>query len=187
VNPPAENALEEFVSRLGATGVSYMLVGATAAQVWGLRRTSVDFDFVVDLALRDVDRFAGAFTPGFYCDREMIADAVERRFMFNVVSHGTGAKADFVILREDAYSRAAFARRLRANAGGVEAWVSTAEDVVISKLQWSRESGSERQLADVRAILSAGRVDTGEYFSRWIRRLGLQRELDASRESRYDS
>jgi hypothetical protein len=44
-------------------------------------------------------------------------------------------------------------RRQHARIGEVDLYVATAEDTILSKLEWMRMGGSDRQLADVVAVL----------------------------------
>ena len=52
--------------------------------------------------------------------------------------------------------------------------MASAEDVIISKLEWAQRSGSERQLRDVKGILAAkaDQLDL-QYIERWAGDLGL--------------
>ncbi len=183
--PDLRDALTEMVQHLNLSGVPYMLVGSAAGAWYGLDRTTADFDFVLDLTPAGVPRLVNAFTPGFYCDEEQIADAVRRRFMCNVVSHQTGLKADFIILKDRPFDRGGFARKASREWHGAPIWVTSGEDLVLNKLIWAKESQSERQLADVRAILASGRVELSDYFNRWVVAFDLHEQLDASRETRH--
>jgi hypothetical protein len=65
--------------------------------------------------------------------------------------------------------------------------VTTAEDLVLAKLEWAAASGPDRQLSDVAGILAiAGPLDTA-YIDRWAGVLGVadtwQRLSDESRSS----
>jgi hypothetical protein len=58
--------------------------------------------------------------------------------------------------------------------------VATAEDVVLSKLEWARLGGSERQIDDAAGILRARSDLDREYIGRWVERLGLTKEWEAA-------
>ncbi len=47
------------------------------------------------------------------------------------------------------------------------------EDLIISKLDWARDTRSEVQLADVRNLLSTAPDLDREYLARWVTALGL--------------
>jgi hypothetical protein len=78
----------------------------------------------------------------------------------------------------------AMARRLRwAHPAWGPVWVSTLEDLVLAKLEWS-EGTSELQLRDCASLLrmNAGRVDEA-YLERWARALGLGDRLESVRRA----
>ncbi|OQP44869.1 hypothetical protein A4H97_10960 [Niastella yeongjuensis] len=70
-----------------------------------------DFDFIIHLEQKNIDNFVQYFQDGYYCDKDAIQDAVKRRSMFNIIDHASGFKADFVVLKDEAF-------RLEALRGG---------------------------------------------------------------------
>jgi hypothetical protein len=59
---------------------------------------------------------------------------------------------------------------------GVQTWIVSREDLILSKLVWAKDSGSELQLRDVRTLLNDS-MDRA-YLDLWASRLGV---LDALR------
>jgi hypothetical protein len=60
------------------------------------------------------------------------------------------------------------------NVAGVDVWVASAEDVVVSKLVWARGGGSERQLRDVAGVVAVqGDALDRAYIETWAKRLGV--------------
>jgi hypothetical protein len=57
------------------------------------------------------------------------------------------------------------------------------EDVIIKKLVYYREGGSEKHLRDISGVLKimAAEIDRA-YIERWVQRLGLTREWSAFTE-----
>ncbi len=56
-------------------------------------------------------------------------------------------------------------------------YVASAEDTVISKLEWAKEGGSERQIDDVRRLLKVQQSNLDRaYVDRWVTALGLEAE-----------
>jgi hypothetical protein len=53
-----------------------MVTGSMAANFYAVPRMTRDIDLVVDLAERDVDRFAGLFQQEYDIDRDMLQRAV---------------------------------------------------------------------------------------------------------------
>lgn len=67
--------------------------------------------------------------------------------------------------------------RMTRGVGGVELFVATAEDTVLSKFEWRASSDSERQFRDVVAVLSTQDLDR-DYLLRWAAELGVAESLD---------
>jgi hypothetical protein len=68
-----------------------------------------------------------------------------------------------------------FARRERRDLGGLVVSIATAEDTILSKLEWSgKGGGSERQLGDALGVLRVvgDRIDRA-YVERWAETLGV--------------
>lgn len=58
-----------------------------------------------------------------------------------------------------------------------------AEDTIISKLEWSKASNSERQLLDIAGILRVRSTDLDlAYIERWVDALDLRLQWDRVRE-----
>ncbi len=181
------DALTDVVARLERARVDYMLTGSAAAAFYGLTRTTVDVDIVIDLAHEQVAPLVEAFYGDYYIEPDAAFDAVEHGYMFNVIPLTRGLKTDFIILRKEPFQIAAFLRRQKVERPGGSVWTITPKDLVLSKLLWARESHSGQQLADVRAIMATGLVEEDDEFRSWVDRLRLGDVLDASRTTRYDA
>lgn len=184
--PPAD-ALTDVVARLDAVEVEYMLTGSTAGTFYGLSRTTVDVDIVIDLDILQVAPLVEGFSTDYYIDADAVFDAVERQAMFNVIPLAGGPKTDLIVLPDDPFQQTAFARRRQDEWHGTPVWTIAPADLVLSKLRWAQITYSDQQLADVRAIMSSGFVEEDDEFRDWIRRLRLEDLLDASRSTRYDA
>ena len=64
---------------------------------------------------------------------------------------------------------------------GFEAWIVSREDLILSKLAWAKDSGSEMQLRDVQALL-AGDADR-QYLEHWAEELSVLRRSRRARPS----
>ncbi len=185
--PEPVDFLTDVVQRLERARVEYMITGSVAGYFYGLNRSTQDTDIVVKLPLALATRFVAAFKDGFYVDQAMVEDAIRHKLMFNVISLRGGGKFDMIPLKDEPSEREKFERRAAHDWHGRPIWVTTAPDLVLSKLDWARDSRSRRQFADVRAIMASGFVDEHDrYFQHWLGRLNLRDVLDACREERYD-
>jgi hypothetical protein len=87
-------------------------------------------------------------------------------------------KVDFIVQPDAEYQRTELGRRRQVTFEGVPIWIIAPEDLVLSKLDWARQSRSERQLTDVRNVLSACDALDWTYLRIWAARLGLEELLD---------
>ena len=95
---PAPSLVGLFIAPLNRTGIEYMATGGLAAVVYGHPRLTLDVDLVIRLAPRDIDTFAGLWSPDqFYCPpKKVIAEERDRseHGHFNVIHHDTAMRAD---------------------------------------------------------------------------------------------
>jgi len=84
--------------------------------------------------------------------------ALASRSQFNVIDSISGWKVDLIIRKDRKFSVVEFERRLPAAIGGVQVWIVTPEDSILSKPEWGRPSGSERQMRATQAMYEASAV-----------------------------
>ena len=164
------------IARLERAGVPYMITGSVASSYHGEPRATRDLDIVIDPDLGGIDRLVGELdADGWYVDAEAAHRALADRTQFNAIDATTGWKIDLLVRKDRPFSREEFGRRTRANLLGTPAWIASPEDTIIAKLEWAAASGSDRQLADVAAMLDIGgdSLDLA-YIDRWVTGLGLQ-------------
>jgi predicted nucleotidyltransferase len=131
------------------------------------------------LSVADVDRLQSALGEAFYFDRDAAIAAVSTERLFNLMHMTSAIKIDLIVRKAASYRRIEFERRQQVNLGGMRVWIVSREDLILSKLDWSRESGSELQQRDVRDLLQ-GVVDW-EYLNRWAEHLGVLSALQSLR------
>jgi hypothetical protein len=180
MNGEGLTALEKVISALDNNSLPYMLGGSFASSFYGIPRATFDADLVVEIAPFHAERLHAALKDGFYSDPEEIALAAKERGSFNLIHLETAFKVDIFTLKDDDYSRQAFARRVRqalSSEGGAGIWMQSPEDLIISKLQWHKLGGetSVKQPADIVGVLrtQAGALDQA-YLSLWLERLDLK-------------
>jgi len=165
--------LESVAGRLESAGIPYMLTGSIAASHYGRPRFTRDIDLVVELGPDDAGRIEGVLGHEFTMNTDGIRAAILRRGMFNVIHSSALIKIDFIIRKDSSYRVEEFQRRQRVRLGdGAEIWMTTAEDLILSKLLWAKDSRSELQLTDVRSVLriQEGAIDS-VYLEDWAKRL----------------
>lgn len=155
-----------FVAPLVETGVDYIVTGSVAAMIYGEPRLTLDIDLVIHLAAGKVDRFCAAFPADrYYCpppDIIRLELSRESHGHFNLIHHETGLKADCYPVANDALHHWALAHRLTVDLGeGRAMHVAPAEYVLLRKLEYYREGGSQKHLRDIQRMLriSGARID----------------------------
>lgn len=139
-------------------GVPYVIGGSFAGMIHGMLRATMDVDIVADLRPEHVAPFVSALGAVFYVDEQAIRQAIRQRGSFNLIHLATLFKVDIFIPQERAYDRRQLERRVAQAVSADEHerfWVLTAEDVVLTKLDWFRRGGevSERQWRDVLGVI----------------------------------
>lgn len=177
----------EFLGRLSRilddAGIPWMVAGSVASAFHGMPRSTQDIDIVVDVNAESLEALLKALPDeDYYVSETAAVDALRRRRQFNVIDMATGWKADLIVRKDRAFSRGELSRRQRATILDVEVWVASAEDVVLTKLEWAKRSGgSERQLRDVAGVLRGQDELDWPYLERWAEELGLKSLLEQAR------
>lgn len=163
--------LRDVVTRLESAGMDYMLTGSVALNCHAQPRMTRDIDLVVAFFLRDASRIQEVLGPDYYVSPEAAREAVLHQSSFNAIHEASLIKVDLMVRKLEDYRLHEFARRVRMRVEGFDLWVVSKEDLILSKLDWARESHSERQLADVENLIASG-CDT-EYLKTWSAALNL--------------
>jgi hypothetical protein len=162
--------------------IPYMITGSQASAYYGEPRFTRDIDIVTDLKEEQVEDFSRFFPEDeFYCDKDMIKAEIKRRGQFNIIHSSSGLKIDIILTKATPFSKTEFSRR---KPGAVspeqEAYFTSPEDVIIKKMDFYREGGSEKHLRDITGILkiSSDIIDI-DYITKWADSLSLRDIWDA--------
>jgi len=171
--------LARLLELLDTAGVSYMIGGSVCSGIHGQSRSTNDVDIVIDGPPATIEAFAASLGSDFYLSMEAVREAVRQESMFNVIDTHNGWKADFMIRKDRAFSRTEFARRQLVRMDGLEVQAASAEDIILSKLEWSKDSESQTQYDDALGVVVTqfDRLDR-EYLRTWAGELGVQDQLE---------
>lgn len=170
--------IELFVSRLEAVGAPYMVTGSVASMIYGEPRLTLDVDLVVQLEVERAEELLAAFPESeFYrppLEVVRLECSRDARGHFNLIHHETGMKADVYPAARDDLHHWGLANRRRVAFGPAELWLAPPEYVIVRKLEFWREGGSEKHLRDVRGMLAAGLALDRSVLDVALRRRGLE-------------
>ncbi|HKS54469.1 MAG TPA: hypothetical protein VJS12_04245 [Steroidobacteraceae bacterium] len=157
--------------RLEGAQLPFMLTGSFAMAYYGKPRMTRDLDIVVALGEDDVGDLVAVLLPDFYVDADNARSAVASQRLFNLMHLATSIKVDLIVRKDSEYRQVEFARRRPVELNGVKTWIVSREDLILSKLVWAKDSGSELQRRDVRTLLDDS-MDV-PYLESWAARLGV--------------
>lgn len=166
-------------STLEEMGIPYVIGGSLASITHGVIRNTQDADIVADIQPDQICRFTNALKAEFYVDPLSIMDAILQRSSFNLIHLGTAFKVDVFLPKESAFARMQMERRRRRvlqEEPERTAWVTSAEDIILAKLEWFRLGGevSERQWRDVLGVLKTqGALIDKTYLHHWAGEIGV--------------
>jgi hypothetical protein len=175
---PAPDPLASFLEPLERCGLPYCVTGSVAASVYGEPRLTADIDLVVLLRPADIAALRQAFPEAEYYvppDETLRDQIVRPRGMFNLIHHASQFKADIYVAGGDPLHAWALEHRRRIDLGGGGAWIAPPEYVILRKLEYLREGGSDKHVRDIRFIVAATVVDR-DFLDRETERMGLRAE-----------
>jgi hypothetical protein len=169
------DVLKRVSEGLSAESLPFMLTGSFAMAYYAMPRMTRDLDFVVALAGDDAKALLRTFSSDFYIDADAVCAALVNERLFNMMHLSSGIKVDLIVRKSSEYRLTEFARRQQVTIGSILTWIVSREDLILSKLVWSLDTGSELQLRDVRQLL-AGPLDV-DYLDRWAPVLDVETPL----------
>ena len=168
---PELQALSDVCTRLEGAGIPYMLTGSLAMSYYARPRMTRDIDLVIALEAAQVARLTGVLGADYHADADAIAAALRDARPWNIIHLPSLVKIDLIPRKDTPYRRTEFKRRRKVELAGASVWIVSIEDLILSKLEWSRESRSEQQRGDVKLLLEAP-LDRA-YLDEWAARLAL--------------
>jgi len=165
--------LKLVARRLEGAEIRYMLTGSLALSYYSEPRFTRDVDLVVQIRPEHVDRIASLFADDFYADTDAIRSAVARRGMVNLIHNGTLTKVDLIVQKATPFHAEELHRRRSVIIEETPVWIVSPEDLVISKLLWLRQGGSDVHRRDVVALLTSMDSLDHRYIETNVHELGL--------------
>ena len=180
---PEASLISIFVKPLNHANIEYMVTGSVASILYGEPRMTHDIDLVIKLSDKDVIGLSKVFPEDqFYCPpKDVILSEVSRevRGHFNIIHHRTALKADLYPIGKDTLHQWAMGQRRKIKFENDEICVAPPEYVIIRKLDYFREGGSEKHLTDIKKMLKySGDIMDISILKEKAAQLGLQEQLN---------
>lgn len=154
---PAPDLIRLFALPLQRAGIDCMVVGSVAAMYYGIPRLTLDIDFATILPKADLLRLPALFPePDYYCPPVEILQIESRRPThghFNLIHIPQNLKADIYLSADHPMQNWAMARRRPLEIAGETIHIAPPEYIIIHKLGFWKEGGSEKHLHDIRGML----------------------------------
>jgi hypothetical protein len=173
--------LKLFAAPLERANIDYVITGSIATILYAEPRLTHDIDIVIHLNIQDAKRIPVIFPEKeYYCPpEEIIIDEIKRpvRAQFNIIHHDSGFKADFFLLGNDPLHEWAFSNKRRMQIDNeYSVWLAPPEYVIIRKMQYFSEGGSDKHLRDIQNMVAImrDRLDIN-FIEMQASRIGLMR------------
>lgn len=167
---------------LTEAGVAHMVTGGLVANAHGIARSTKDADIVIQVGERTFAAFARALPPELVLDEQLSFETITGSRRQIIELRGSPFRIELFFLGDDAHHQVRFQRRLRKYLPDMEreAWMATAEDMVIQKLRWNRDKDRE----DAKNIIGVqgDRLDW-PYIERWCDAHGTRERLEEMRRA----
>src|SRR5579885_3075040 len=136
-------ALTPLIEAFERLGITYYIGGSVSSSLHGLVRRTQDVDVIVAIGSSQVRLLVQRLQPDYYVDEQAWQDAVRRGLPYSVIHLDTMVKIDLMPLKQRAFTReeASRAQAHVLEAGMRPVRVASAEDAILTKLEWFEMGG----------------------------------------------
>lgn len=168
---------EQVLTALQGLEIPFMVTGSVGAMLYGEPRMTNDMDVVVEMPMDKADALAHKFSSDefYFPPVEAVQDDIRRRGQFNILHVESGSKVDLIIKKDTELARMEFTRmRSVPFSEGMNTLSASPEDIIIAKLRYYDEGGSEKHIRDIRGMLRVSGDDIDrDYVAKWVEKLGV--------------
>ena len=163
----ANDIVLDFIHAFDELAIPYMVVGSYSSNLYGRPRSTKDADFVIQCPDAAMAALRAKLGKKYTFDPQMSFESVTGT-MREIITHpSTAFTVELFHLSDEAHDQSRFARRIQRDFDGERAWLPTPEDVVITKLRWSKQGQRAKDLDDVREVLAVQKQLDLPYIRHW--------------------
>ena len=160
--------------------LNYFATGSLAVAFYGRERTSHDFDFKISFSHKESKSLILALSdlsPDYIYDKEGIISAIETKSMANILYLPLGFKIDLWFNKETVFDQERFKRKINQTIEGQKINFISPEDLILIKLDWYRNSHSDRHFEDAASVLQIQKNLDQKYLNLWAKKLKVENYL----------
>lgn len=171
-----------ILDAIEAAGIEYMVGGSVAYMNYAIPRATKDFDLVIAVHEPEFTSFLKKADPYFTLDPQIYVEGLTGTKRFILQHRTTAFDVELFIKSEDLHHLLMWSRKTFRNLVfcNREAWIPTAEDMIIQKLRWGRPQ--DRVDVDNMITIQSPNLDW-PYIENWCDQHGTRALLEEIRAS----
>ena len=177
-----KDVFEKLRTALETAGIPYFVTGSFASSAHGIPRATNDIDIVISPTREQLNALLAQFSPSdFATNKEEVDLAFRWRSSFNIIDQVSFWKVDFILRQYTPFDASRFSRHEIVEIAGVRLQTASAEDILVTKLWWTKLGPSERQINDAAGIIRVQGTNLDrEYVEKWVAVLELDEQWAAA-------
>ncbi len=168
--------IKNMVDAFESLNINYFITGSIASIFYGEPRFTNDIDIVAEVETGHVNELLKLFSvKDYYLSADAIHGAIKSKQMFNIIHPASGLKVDVMISKNSDFDQSRFSRiRKCLTVKETKVNFSSPEDVIIMKMKYYKDGGSEKHLRDITGMLKISKeiIDIN-YIEKWVNNLNL--------------
>ena len=171
-----------ILQALDEARIEYMVGGSVAYMNHAIPRATKDFDLVIQIHEPEFTSFLAKVEPHFDLDPQIYVETLTGTKRYILQHRKTAFDVELFIKSEDPHHLEMWSRKTRRRLVfcSYDAWIPTAEDMIIQKLRWGRPQDQ----VDVDNMITIQSPDLDwPYIEKWCDLHGTRALLDQIRAS----
>ena len=176
-----QQLLKKIAVILERLKIPYAVTGGFAVSIWGKPRSTIDVDVLVQLFENKTGKLHSELVKIFelnYLDKQTMIDEVAKGGEFNFIHGDSGIKFDFFVAGKNNIHELELKRRVPVEIDGQKVYFLSAEDLILSKIRWYKDSHSDKQMEDIESVIARQKELDFDYLRKQSRVQGTYEFLE---------